>query len=65
MLLVAVPGARGGRAVPPLVIESGGEKLPLDGLQAATTDLKTFIRRTLAPLEAEQRTIALEFWYRR
>jgi O-antigen biosynthesis protein len=61
LLLVAVPGARGGRATPSLVIESGGDKLPLDALEGATTDLKTFIRRTLAPLEAEQRTIALEF----
>jgi GT2 family glycosyltransferase len=61
LLLVAVPDAGGGRAAPSLVIETGGEKLPLEGLEAATTDLKTFIRRTLAPLEAEQRTIAMEF----
>ena len=61
LLLVAVPDARGGRSAPNLVIESGGEKLPLEGLEAATADLKAFIRRTLAPLEADQRGIALEF----
>jgi O-antigen biosynthesis protein len=62
LFLVAVPGGRDRLARgATLAIESRGEKLSAGPLEPATTDLKTFVRRTIAPLEPPLRALALEF----
>lgn len=62
IVVVAVPGGgdrlvRGAR----LAIESGKGKLSVGPLERVTTDLKTFLRRTVAPLEPGPRALAIEF----
>jgi GT2 family glycosyltransferase len=62
LFLVAVPGGRDRLAKgATLAIEWNGAKLPGGSLELATMDLKTFIRRTIAPLEPRLRALALEF----
>lgn len=62
LLLVRVPDGRDGLgSTPQLTITSAGHERPLDALGASTTDLKTFVRRTVAPLGAADRTLALQF----